>query len=31
MGKNLTNIKRLMENNDPHKSKMKQAQLLAGK
>lgn len=31
MGKNLTNIKRLMENNDPHKSKMKQAVLLAGK
>jgi len=31
MGKNLTNIKRLMESADPHKSKMKQAQLLAGK
>ena len=31
MGKNLTNVKRLVESNDPHRSKMKQAQLLAGK
>lgn len=31
MGKNLTNIKRLMESNNPHITKMKQAQLLAGK
>jgi hypothetical protein len=31
MGKNLTNVKRLIENNDPYKSKMKQAQLLANK
>ena len=31
MGKNLTNVKRLVESNDPHKSKMKQAQMLAGK